>query len=44
VAGALEAFVSSLPAGSRERTFFWFDCFSLDQVRARIACNLAALL
>ena len=44
VAGALEAFVSSLPAGSRERTFFWFDCFSLDQVRARVACDLAALL
>ena len=44
VAGALEAFVSSLPAGSRERTFFWFDCFSLDQVSARVACDLAALL
>eukprot|EP01046_Picozoa_sp_COSAG06_P028816 COSAG06_NODE_2626_length_6559_cov_31.460217_2_plen_260_part_00 len=44
VAGALESFVSSLPAGSRERTFFWFDCFSLDQVSTRVACDLAALL
>ena len=44
VAGALEAFVSSLPPGSRERTFFWFDCFSLDQVSVRIACDLIALL
>ena len=44
VAGALESFVSSLPAGSRKRTFFWFDCFSLDQVSVRIACDLAALL
>ena len=44
VAGALEAFVSSLPAGSRERTFFWFDCFSLDQVSTRVACDLAVLL
>jgi len=44
VAGALESFVSSLPAGSRERTFFWFDCFSLDQVSTRVRSHLAALL
>eukprot|EP01046_Picozoa_sp_COSAG06_P030962 COSAG06_NODE_2978_length_5994_cov_51.043766_5_plen_432_part_00 len=44
VAGALESFVSSLPAGSRERTFFWFDCFSLDQVSTRVRCHLAVLL
>ena len=39
VAGALEAFVSSLPPGSRERTFFWFDCFSLDQVSGQVRAS-----
>eukprot|EP01043_Picozoa_sp_COSAG02_P044912 COSAG02_NODE_4056_length_5846_cov_4.137115_2_plen_319_part_00 len=39
VAGALEAFVSSLPRGSRERTFFWFDCFSLDQVSGQVRAS-----
>eukprot|EP01046_Picozoa_sp_COSAG06_P037427 COSAG06_NODE_4223_length_4454_cov_5.117566_4_plen_727_part_00 len=28
---AIQGFVSELPEGSEESTFFWFDCFSLDQ-------------
>eukprot|EP01046_Picozoa_sp_COSAG06_P003930 COSAG06_NODE_157_length_21766_cov_172.214335_19_plen_443_part_00 len=44
VAGALEAFVSSLPAGSRERTFFWFDCFSLDQVSGHVCASVVIWL